>query len=58
MIQAMKMTGWALATTVALIALFKPEIGLIHAGPGAAMGVGLLGAAMCVHAHKQLAPKS
>ncbi len=53
--QALKITGWALATAIALVALFKPEIGLLHAGPGAAIAVGLIGFAMCTHARKQLA---
>ncbi len=52
---ALKLIGWTAATVIALIALFKPEVGLIHAGPGAALGVGLLGAAMLAHARQQAA---
>ena len=55
---ALQLIGWTAATAVALTALFKPEVGLVHAGPGVAVGVGLLGAAMLAHARQQAAERA
>ena len=55
MINAMKLLGWAMGTGVVLYALFAPQGGLIEAGPGAWIGLCLLGAGAMRHVQQMQA---
>lgn len=41
---------WSIISGGVLYALFAPTSGILNAGPGACLGIALLGASMCTNA--------
>ncbi len=46
-------TVWGLLASGLMYLMFHPEFGLMYSGPMAAVGLGLLGGAICVVARKR-----
>ena len=52
MVKTMILLGWIAVTGIVLYAMFAPGAGLLKAGPGACLGLCLLGAAAMRHAQQ------
>ena len=50
--KTMILLGWVMAAGLVLYAMFAPDAGLLDAGPGACVGLCLLGAAALRHAQQ------
>lgn len=52
MVKTMMLLGWVAVTGIVFYAMFAPGAGLLEAGPGACVGLSLLGAAAMRHAQQ------